>query len=150
MKVLLKIYVNAMSSNTNFKLSDSGLHIKSTYPYMDASPDAITSYDCCGKSIIEIKCPYMSRDETIAEICQKKNSFLIEDEAGNLTLKNTHEYFYQVQTQLLVTNADHCDFIVWTNKDFFRQRIHHGEILQETIIEKASVFFCILPELLAR
>ena len=31
-----------------------------------------------------------------------------------LNLKTNHPYFYQVQTQMLVSGMDYCEFIVWT------------------------------------
>ena len=61
----------------------------------------------------------MSRNESITEICQKKNSFLIEDEAGNITLNNTRKYFYKVQTRLLVTNVDHVTSLFGLAKIIF-------------------------------
>ena len=36
---------------------------------------------------------------------------------GDLTLKETHDYWHQVQGQLQLTGKRCCDFVVWTQKD---------------------------------
>lgn len=128
------------------------MHINPDYPYIGATPDGIINCDCCSDGIIEIKCPYINKDSTITEISQKKSSYLISDEAGNICLDMNHDYYYQIQTQLLCSSASYCDFIVWTNNDFHVERIYPDELIQETIAEKAHIFFnlCILPELLAK
>lgn len=139
-------------SHENFNLTESGFHINPKFPYMGASPDAITNCDCCGQGIIEIKCPYATRNCTVIDMCLQDSSFLVEDDIGNICLDKQHDYHYQVQTQLLVTDVNHCDFIVWTNEDFFVERIYHDELFQETICEKSFIYFnlCVLPELLAK
>lgn len=44
--------------HTNFTCKQVGLILMKKNPYIGASPDDITSCDCCRKSIIEIKCPF--------------------------------------------------------------------------------------------
>ena len=68
---------------------------------------------------MEIKCPYCMKDENIRE---GKNSCL-KKVNGVLKLKTNHPYFYQVQTQMLVSSMDYCEFIVWADQDLFGQRI---------------------------
>jgi len=36
---------------------------------------------------------------------------------GRLTLKQTHDYWHQVQGQLHLTGSQCCDLVVWTTKD---------------------------------
>ncbi len=71
---------------------------------------------------------------------QSKNSFVVEDETGNLSLNKKHDFYYQVQTQLLVTERNYCDFVVWTSRDFFVERIYPDEVFQETLSEKLKYF----------
>lgn len=35
---------------------------------------------------------------------------------GELKLKTSHDYYYQVQGQLHITERQYCYFIVWTPK----------------------------------
>ena len=64
----------------------------------------------------------------------------------------THAYYYQIQTQLLVTQYDYCDFFVMLINDFVCIRIEPDKELFEKISRKCKLFFgkAILPELLAK
>ena len=42
----------------DIKLSDRGLFVDVTLPYVGASPDRILLCLCCEKACVEIKCPY--------------------------------------------------------------------------------------------
>ena len=43
--------------HSNFAITKTGLHISADYPHLGASPDGIIDCDCCGKGLVEIKCP---------------------------------------------------------------------------------------------
>ena len=51
-------YVSDMKGHVNLKVHKSGQFINPSHPYLGASPDGIISCDCCGKGVIEIKCPF--------------------------------------------------------------------------------------------
>lgn len=72
---------------------------------MAASPDGVID----DKTIVEIKCPYSSRNSQITSITVPYLS-----ENG---LKKSHQYYYQVQGQLFCTNASKCHFVVYTHED---------------------------------
>jgi len=40
----------------------AGLFISEEAPYIAASPDGITKCDCCGCEVVEIKCPFCTKD----------------------------------------------------------------------------------------
>ena len=63
-------------------------------------------------------------------------------------LMSNHSYYYQVQTQLLVTGFKFCDFFVWTEKDTFCVDIEIGA----DILTKTKPLFCnvLLPELVGK
>ena len=42
---------------------------------MGASPDGIVQCDCCGKGVVEIKCPFSCRDKMFLEATGDKNFF---------------------------------------------------------------------------
>ena len=48
-----------------FQLCDSGLVVRSDYPYLGASPDGVVSCACCGNGVVEVKCPYSCCDNVI-------------------------------------------------------------------------------------
>ena len=73
-------------------------------PWLAASPDGII-YDPrnpeCIVGIVEIKCPYKMRGETLAEACQMA-TFFLEDNQNKLALKRRHDYYYQISVNCTV------------------------------------------------
>ena len=71
---------------------------------------------------------------------------------GAVEIMRTHAYYYQIQTQLLSTQYDYCDFFVMLINDFVCIRIEPDEELFEKISRKCKLFFekAILPELLVK
>ena len=55
------------AQHSNFSISVSGLVINTQYPHLGASPDGVTMCECCGKGVVELKCPYSARDYTVHE-----------------------------------------------------------------------------------
>ena len=97
----------------------SGLWINKVYFYLAASPDALVFGDDKNLlSIVKVKCLNILRLHSVNDInngdCQsaevKQQCFVVED--TKLVLKRTHSYFYQIQLQLLVTEARFCDFVM--------------------------------------
>ena len=43
--------------HSNIAITKTGLHISADYPHLGASPYGIIDCDCCGKGLVEIKCP---------------------------------------------------------------------------------------------
>lgn len=87
-------------------LSDNGL--------LGGSPDGMVSDDC----IIEVKCPYAARKKTIIQAAEAQDFFLkLVEETGVLNLKQTHNYWHQIQGNLYLTGAVTCHLVVWTPLD---------------------------------
>ena len=58
---------------------DSGFVIDQHHPEIGASPDGVIQCDCCGEGSLEVKCPYLVRDEVLSEVkdgatCLVKNT----------------------------------------------------------------------------
>ena len=70
----------AAPAHDNFTLTECRLIVNEQCQYLAASPDGLILCRCCGKGVLEIKCPFAFRDKMIAEI--KDNSFL--DTEGKL------------------------------------------------------------------
>ena len=59
----LHMYIDNMkSTHTLFELKSCGLFLDADNPYIGASPDGIISCSCCGKGVVDVKCPFSSRD----------------------------------------------------------------------------------------
>ena len=149
-KVAKETYVKMRSKqHTNFQVRDSGLILNSCYPHLGASPDGIVYCDCHGYGCLEVKCPYCLRDASPEEVVEGA-SFLKKDTKAELD-KN-HSYYYQVQTQIFLGEFKYCDFVAYTQKCLFIQRIFGDKSFWEEILETATNFFkiVILPELLGK
>lgn len=66
--------------------------------------------------------------------------------------KENHEYYHQIQTQLLVTGLQNCHFFVWTMTDYALVVVEANKKLQDEIVSKSALFFenVLLKELLAK
>lgn len=130
----LKLY----SEKTNTTYFRSGLVIHEKYPFLGASPDALVGYD----GVVEIKCPYNIRHCKIENV---KLDFL----DGNMKLKRTHNYYFQIQGILEVTNRRWCDFVIYTYKDISIERIERDESTFVNMLPSLRDFyyFHLLPKL---
>ena len=70
------------------------------YPYLGASPDGYVEYLGCGPGVIEVKCPFSSRDKSLLEATGESVFCLETAPDGNYILKPMHSYHYQVQLQI--------------------------------------------------
>ena len=94
-----------------------GCVVSCSAPWLAASPDRKV-YDPSKPfpyGLLEIKCP---EDETVSGA-----DWIQQDQAGQLSLKQNHNYFYQVLAQMAVTGLPWCDFFTWCHKD----NSHHLE-----------------------
>jgi len=137
----------------SYTVRKTGIHISTTDPWLAASPDGVvedptqTEGRRCG--LLEIKCPYSGRTMTPEIACQEVNQFCSSLMDGNVTLKSTHNYYYQVQGQLQITQLPWCDFLIWTPHGTALQRIERDDKLWTTIYPKLRSFYreYLLPEL---
>ena len=111
----LQAYKATLGSGSTVR--DAGIYIGDC-GFLGASPDGVV-VDHSGDTvrIVEVKCPYKAREKTLEEMYNDK-SFCCSITNGVPTLKQEHEYFFQIQGQMAMTGIQTCDFIVWTPFDF--------------------------------
>lgn len=92
--------------------------------------------------IVEVKCPYTARDLTITEACQSITGFYLEMSTdGRITLKQSHDYWHQIQGQLYLTGAQCCDLAVWTKKDLQVIRVVKDKLWAKNISIMVDFYF---------
>ncbi|XP_039908249.1 uncharacterized protein LOC120746819 isoform X1 [Simochromis diagramma] len=146
-------YEKLMSQeHAGFSCMDSGLWLNPKWPYMGSSPDGIVTCDCHGTGICEIKCPHSQRDAVNLRMRAGEKGFCLISDGDNVTLDPTHDYYYQIQAQLHIANAEYCDFVVWNRNDIFVERILPDLEFWDDAIPKVECFFrnSILPEILGQ
>ena len=127
----------------------SGLWINRKYTQLAASPDGlIYDEDKNLKSIIEVKCLNILRlynvDEIIYGECPikevKRQCFLVQD--NMLVLKKNHSYYFQIQLQLLITEAEFCYFIMYSAKGPLSiEKIYPDADVQKRIVDGSRLFW---------
>ena len=135
--------------HSNFVIAKTGLHINADYPYLGASPDGIIDCDCCGKGLVEIKCP--QKYSTSLKGWENGKNFAI-DSSNNV--KKDYPYFAQMQGQMFLLGVKFCNFFVWTpvENDYLLVRIERDEYFISKALPKLF-FFCfavLLPEIVSR
>ncbi len=79
-------------SHTAFSITNSGFVINPEWPFIGATPDGVVSCACCGKGVMEIKCPYCHKGQNIEDCIQDKNFCIKKNSDGILELDRSHGY----------------------------------------------------------
>ena len=138
-------------NHTDFVVTTTGLHVNKGFPHLGASPDGLIECSCHGKGVLEIKCPFKFQNGLTKWVDDKNCPITAEGE-----MKTTHQYYFQVQLQMLVTERDYCDFFVWTagkhENDTHLVRVSKDLAFIENLKFKLEKVFqnAILPELVSR
>lgn len=129
------------------RVSECGMFVDLDCPYLCASPDRLVN----DNRLLEVKWPYAAQNySTLRETARHHNISVKVDNKDCLYLPKTHSYYYQVQTQLHVTQKSSCGFMVWSPNDVFSQRIEIDDGFWKNCARKLEVFYSgyLLPELL--
>lgn len=130
----------------------SGLHLSTELRFIGASPDRKFSCPCCGKGLVEIKCPYTHRETGVEAAALTDKLFCLHmcKDTGKLLLNTSHDYYYQIQLQMHVTKTIFCFFVVWTSVDMHVQLVDYDPVFCSTLVDKLTAAFhlVILPELI--
>ena len=108
---------------------ECGIFVCEEHPFLGSSPDRIVNEEL----IVEVKCPYRSNDqETVPYLIQHHNG---------LILNQDHNYYYQVQGQMLCTGSKSCDFFVYTTTDIMIIPVTRDPLMIKSMIFKLMKFY---------
>ena len=111
--------------------------VKITF-FLWESPDAIVE-ECDGSvSVVDVKCPYIARDQ---DVSSKTVPYIAEVSEGQLELKQGHDYYYQVQGQTLCVGAKMAYFGVYTFKGMVTLKMSRNNVFINSMVEKLQAFF---------
>lgn len=112
--------INKYEDQTKVKVCQTGLWVNPKFPFLGCSPDGLVN----DKGLVEIKSLKIFKNNSIEDITSGKvllpkdtinrQCFAIKD--GKCVLRPKHVYYYQVQMQLLVTERDFCDFLLYAEE----------------------------------
>ena len=133
-------YASEIEKHTEFKTEKAGLFISKQRPYIAASPDGLLLCKCHGKSTIEIKCPYKIRYIKNIKNAVTECDFLTLVN-GELSIKKSHKYYTQIQSQMAIASTMQSYFVVWTTNDMFVQKIDFDKEHWMKVSINLEVFF---------
>jgi len=141
--VALLEYEKAMKArNMPVVVLASGLVISQSHPILGATPDAkiidVGCEDCFG--LAEVKCPWTKANVDPLDACSD-TSFCMEKTGEKTCLKQTSEYYAQVQGQMGITGAKWCDFIVYTRRGIYIQRVPFNKEYWKSLREKLASYY---------
>ena len=144
-------YINKKKEqNLNVKVYSSGLVIDPQNNYLAASPDGVVEENR-QKGLIEIKHVLLNKQIDL-HTASKSQSFCLQSNNNVLTLKKSHNFSYQIQGQLAITNKPWCDLVVRSCNPhcLHIERITKNEnIRNNEMLPKLQWFFseALLPEI---
>lgn len=117
-----------------------GLLLQPSLPFLGASPDGIVCDGNGGSGLLEIKCPFAARTMTVGEAVETKKNFYIVKEGDTFTISKMHPCYSQIQGQLLLSGLEFCDFVLYTTKDVFFERVHRDTAFINQMIVQLHKF----------
>ena len=93
--------------------------------------------------VLDIMCPFCIRHQLLFEAVDPHNkvNLCLTDANGKFKLKKSHSYFYQLQSQLFCTNRIYGDMFIWTEEDWYLERITFNELFFRECIVTSKAFF---------
>ncbi|XP_069134324.1 uncharacterized protein [Argopecten irradians] len=154
-RVTRQEYTNiAAKEGKNVRVVESGLVIDPQHQFLACSPDGKVVENHHITGLIEIKNLLHGKPINLTQAAKLKcmKNFCLEQQNGKLSLKRTHDYYYQCQGLLNVTQLPWIDFIVRTEKPY---EIHVERIYKDSdlwnfrMLPKLSSFYkkAMLPEI---
>lgn len=138
-----------LEAQENIRVNPCGLFIDEEYHYLGATPDGVIDND----TIVEVKCPLSAYEKDIKEVVRnKKLPFYKLNDQDELIINKSHNWFYQVQGQLHISNKTKCLFAIWTGdcNEIKTEIILKDNKIWEHIMKPKLINFymeCMLPEL---
>lgn len=135
----------------NYTCRKAGLIVDKTCNFFAASPDGIIECSCCGKSVLEIKCPYVLQPEssTLESLLRMSNPYITLQD-NEYSLIASHEYYYQIQMQMYLCGCSIGYFYVWSANHTINLKVCFDEKFWNNNSVKAFRFVksVIIPELM--
>ena len=104
---------SAYCTKMGFMVRTCGLVVNPSLPWHGLVEDP--SEKCVG--LLEIKCPFTYHFFTVEEACIDPNFFATITN-GQVTLKQDHKHYYQVQGQMALSRVSWCDLVIYTHQNF--------------------------------
>ena len=144
--------IREYSEQRSVKVQPCGLFVSKSHHFLAASPDGIVSeLDSCG--LVEAKLVFWDEGETLQQALVRKRIFLNHPSGdGHLVINNHHQYYYQVQQLMFVTEKPWTDFVFKGARELtdrtvqivhgiFIHRVKFSSTFWESVLPKLESFY---------
>lgn len=136
-----------LARQEHIDIKKCGLYIDNRHSFLGATPDAV--FD---DGIVEIKCPKSAFGINPEDAIKAKKIKMWRMEGNTAILNKTHDWYFQVQGQLHITQQKRCLFAVWTGSEYplKTEMIDRDDEFWATNMEQKLIIFynkCLLPEI---
>lgn len=141
------IAIKQMEKELNVCVQACGLFVDKNLPYLGATPDGLIGDD----AIVEVKCPAVAENLPPLTAIELKKITCCTIQNNCTNLKKTHNYMFQIQGQLHITNRKMCYFVIWTPKGILVEKIARDDTFWEEKMEhQLNSFYMnyVVPELI--
>ena len=138
-----KYYKYMIHIGHKVEIHASGLVIRPDLPFLGCSPDrkVMDPISHPHYGIVEVKCPYVYRSVTPKEATEIGKDFCLHLSPTGICLNRSHPYYQQVQGQMGVTGAKWCDFVVYTFKGLFIERVPFDSVFWDDMKDRLEKFY---------
>ena len=115
-----KYILHLKEQEPDLTVEECGAAVNGKKPQLVCSPDALVKRLGILIRLVEIKCPQVLQhvDPHLFHLVLNKSQlasfFLKRDKDGTVILKQSSEYYYQVQQNLYILDIEDCDFVVYS------------------------------------
>ena len=113
--------------------------------FLGSTPDGIVQSRTFGKGVLEVKCPWKHRNATILEMVEVElkgkesvKGFFLTKEGS---LNPEHNYWHQVQAEMVAADLTWCHFVVWTTKEMKVVEVQRCNSWMQKCLPKLKAFY---------
>lgn len=127
--------INKFQEICNKTVKKCGIIVHPVYQFLGSIPDGLV-----GESeVLEVKCPFSAKNKQISGdtvpylyLCEK---------SGQLKLYENHDYYYQIQGQMLCAQKDAAFFFVYTLSDYCIIKVNKDNNFIEEMLKNLKSFY---------
>ena len=112
-----------------------GIMVSLNRPYLACSLDGIIDEQV----LVEVKCPFSAKNSVITP--ETVPYIYLDEQTGLFSLDKSHNYYYQIQGQMFVTEKNVCMFVVFTFVDMLVIEIHRDDAFIAAMNADLEMFF---------
>jgi len=142
---ILKDYIALRheQGHSNLVVNNCGFFISKSDGFLGASPDGLVNDPSVqdAKGLAEVKFVQVREDESFVDSLLRKG--ICVENGNQITLNTKHQYYFQVQQQMFVTQRKWTDFVVKGSigNDIFCERVFFSISQWNNIFTKLKAFY---------